>query len=93
MANKVNIIEVATKAGSVFTVNGVLAAPDDVVERIVFEKHGYNKGRQGEFASYVIFYEGSNHRSIVPENQITRIEVEMVEEGNDPVGIIPELPE
>ena len=85
MAKKVNIIGIATKDGSNFVVG------EEAVERIIYEKHGYNKGHQGDFPSYVIFFAGRNTRVIVPKYQLSTMTAEVVEE--DQAEILPELPE
>jgi len=86
MAKKINIIGIGTKE----PVNYDVGTAD--VERIVHEQHAYNKGRQGDFPAYVVFYEGSCVRSIIPVRQITRINVEVTDE-DEQVEIAPELPE
>jgi len=91
MAKKINIIGIATKDGGGYTVGNV-AFHELIVERIVYEKHAYNKGHQGDFPAYVIFHEGSNVRSIIPQERVIRVNVEMIEEDSQ-VEIAPELPE
>ena len=93
MAKKINNIGISMKNGGEFTV-GVLTDNDLMVERITYERYCYNKGRQGDFSAYVIFYNETSIRRIIPQDQISGINVEVTEEEeNDQVEIAPELPE
>ena len=61
------------------------------VEKITYEDHCYNKGRQGKFPAYVVFFADSNVRHIIRETEISVaiVEVEEVEDEQ----MVPELPE
>ena len=63
----------------------------NLVEKIVYEDHCYNKGRQGKFPAYVVFFTNSNVRHIIKETEVSVVVVE-VEEVEDEQAI-PELPE
>lgn len=60
-----------------------------VVEKIIYEEHGYNKGKQGKFPAYILFFANSNTRMVVKESEVTRVGVEVIENKET----IPELPE
>jgi hypothetical protein len=61
------------------------------VEKITYEDHCYNKGRQGKFPAYVVFFANSDVRHIVRETEISVVTVK-VEEVEDEQAV-PELPE
>ena len=61
------------------------------VEKITYEDHCYNKGRQGKFPAYVAFFADSNVRHIIRETEISVAIVEVEEVEDDQA--IPELPE
>ena len=61
------------------------------VEKITYEDHCYNKGRQGKFPAYVVFFADSNVRHIIRETEISVAIVEVEEVEDDQA--IPELPE
>ena len=94
MTKKINIIEVSTKGGTLYSVGlpGGDLMDNARVERIVYEKHGYNKGRQGDFPAYIVFFEGTNIRKIVPTTEIKELAVEYTEEEAER-EITPDLPE
>jgi hypothetical protein len=88
MAKKVSIkiINVGTKYGDNYVVG------EHGIERIAYEKHGYNKGRQGDFPAYVIFFERSSLRTIIPQDTVKFFVTEVLEE-EEQGEIAPELPE
>lgn len=63
----------------------------NLVEKIIYEDHCYNKGRQGKFPAYVVFFANSNVRHIIKETEIAVaiVEVEEIEDEQ----VVPELPE
>jgi hypothetical protein len=98
MAKKINIIQLTPRLGDVFTVGatmcpkGEIGEPLAVIERIIYEKHGYNKGKQGDFSAYVIFFEG-NIRKIIPQSNTQSLVTEVIEEEEVQLEVVPELPE
>jgi hypothetical protein len=61
----------------------------NLVEKIIYEDHCYNKGRQGKFPAYVVFFANSNVRHVVRETEISVAIVE-IEEVEDEQAV-PEL--
>ena len=90
MGKKIKIHAITTKTGG-FQLGDNGAGDDGVVERIVYESKGYNKGKQGDFPAYVVFYSESNIRRITPQDQIVVMTVEVMEE-EEAGEIAPELP-
>lgn len=95
MAKKVNIVGVTTKEGTIYSVGRIVDPQIGQVaaERIVFEPHGYNKGKQGNFPAYVVFSEGSNIRKIIPQDCINEFAAELIEEEEAIAEVVVDLPE
>lgn len=98
MAKKVNIVEITVKDGETYRVGNRVGVAGDAlvntaVERIVYEQHGYNKGKQGNLPSYIIFFEESNIRKVISQDRIVEFAAELVEVEEAPAEIAPELPE
>lgn len=100
MAKKVNILEITVKDGEVYRVGTESGGPGGFpriegnvrVERIVYEPHGYNKGKQGNLPAYIVFFEESNVRRVIPQDRILEFAAELVEVEEAPAEIAPELP-
>jgi len=93
--SKIRIIEINTTYGLVFTVGRQSLAYGEErieVESIGYEKNGYNKGRQGEFPSYVIYFVGGILRRIIPQDKISSVVAEFTD-GDANAEIAPPLPE
>ena len=69
----------------------LLPLEEDLVEKIVYEDHCYNRGRQGKFPAYVVFFAHSDERYIVRETEISTVVVEA--QNIEDEQAIPELPE
>lgn len=72
--------------GEPFVPEGIL-----LVEKIVYEDCYYNKGYQGRFSAYVIFFTDSNIRHVIKETEISVVIVEVQDIEDDQK--IPDLPE
>lgn len=92
MKKKISIKGLLVKNGQIAHVNvGDPIIPEGaLVEKIIYEDHCYNKGRQGKFPAYIVFFTNSNIRHIIKETEISTVTVE-VEEVEDE-QIVPELP-
>lgn len=91
MSKKIIITSITVKSNTAGeTVLRIAETGEDVgIEKIIYEEHGYNKGKQGKFPAYVLFFAGSKNRSVVKESEVTCIGVEVIENKE----VIPELPE
>jgi hypothetical protein len=81
---QVNIVQIVTTDDLVYTVGeectvllGRFARIQEV-ERIFYEKNGYNKGRQGEFSAYVVQFVNEN-RAVIPQERVCRIVTEYLD--------------
>lgn len=93
---KVNIVQLIT-SDLVYTVGDACTClighigQEIEVERIFYEKNGYNKGRQGEFSAYVIQFVGSN-RAVIPQENVKRIITEYLDVDAN-AEVAPDLPD
>jgi hypothetical protein len=93
MKKKIVIKGLAFKNPQIVSINvgNPIVQEGNSVEKITYEDHCYNKGRQGKFPAYVAFFANSNVRHIIRETEISVVVVE-VEEIEDE-QMVPELPE
>lgn len=93
MKKRVNIKGLAFKNPQVVRINvGEAVVPEgDLVEKITYEDYCYNKGRQGKFPAYIVFFVNSNVRHVIRETEVSVAIVEAEEIEDD--QILPELPE
>lgn len=83
-------IKAYTEEGTIVFKVGKDDVPDvPVIEKIIYEEYGYNKGKQGKYPAYVMFFVNSNNRLIIKESEVVSVGVAVVEDKN----VVPELPE
>lgn len=89
MSKKISIIGITvTVPGELISFNVGEGQP--VIEKIVYEEHGYNKGKQGKFPAYVLFMKDSNVRKIIKESTVVDFSSKVIDEKE---AVIPDLPE
>ena len=95
MKKKVNIIGLVFKNPQIVRVNvgETVILEGDLVEKITYEEHCYNKGRQGKFPVYVVFFVNSNVRHVIKETEISVVVVEVEEIEDEQVPELPEEPD
>lgn len=89
MSKKINIVGITvTVPGELISFNVGEGQP--VVEKIIYEEYGYNKGKQGKFPAYILFMKDSNIRKIIKESAVTSFNSKVIDEKE---VVIPDLPE
>ena len=93
MANELKIHEIALLSGQVYTVGAAAFEEGSPVEKIVFNRPDacYNKGFQVTGASYLVTFEGSEIRRVVPFHAVADVGITRTQKP-EPEDEIPDLP-
>jgi len=85
------LLQIVTNTGAVFTVGAQLTEDGAPIEKIIYERDSYNKGKQGAFPAYVLFFEDSPNRQIIRESAVDIFVVDPEKEKKKD-DAVPELP-
>jgi len=87
------ILQIVTNTGAAFTVGEPITPEGSPIEKINYERDGYNGKRQGDFPSYVLFFVDSPNRQIIRESIVDMyiVDPELDKKKKDEAP--PELPD
>ena len=93
MGNELKIHEIAVLNGQVYTVGVAAFDGGSPVEKIIFNRPDacYNKGFQVTGATYLVTFEGSEIRRVIPFHAVADVGITLTKK-EEPANEVPDLP-